>query len=66
MTDSFPCEGEDRLNFNVRLRMDRVKYGNLEFKELPEGNLVIENIQTGIIETKTDVWVEGYYIPVKD
>ncbi|MBA3816124.1 MAG: hypothetical protein H0X29_06325 [Parachlamydiaceae bacterium] len=49
------------LNFNVRWRMDRVKYGDLVLKELPEGNLVIENIQTNTLVTKTDVWIEGYY-----
>lgn len=54
----------DRYNrqdqgFSVRWPIEKT-YGS-PLTELPEGKLVVENLKTGVIETHTNVWIEGYY-----
>lgn len=52
-------------NFSVRWQLEKFQEVDFPMHDLPEGNLVIEHLQTGIIETKTDVWIEGYYTNIK-
>lgn len=60
----------DRYNkgdqtFSVRWQMERVQNGDFPMHDLPEGMFTLEDLQTGVIETQKDVWIEGYYTNVK-
>lgn len=54
-----PEEYDNELNsFTVRWRPGRA---DVSIKDLPEGELVRENIQTGVQRVTKDIWCDGHY-----
>lgn len=49
--------------FSVRWPIEKAYGSNLPMTDIPEGKFVVESLQTGVSETHTNVWIDGFYTP---